>query len=229
MGSVPAHGEADDAFDLSNCAAVLSAAQAMREIITAEVVHKDSAQARALVAEYVEVHGRYLVYAAATFVDYHTTDDATPDLAADRFHYLLTRIGNLVKVLADHAGRDEVLVLLDILSMLNEAFGDDDPDLMALRAAQTCLVAHALVRRGRAPWGIQQSLDRNDMLAANHELGFVLTMVACAGVPDSWIDVVGVLLQEARHILSSQAMAANVTIENLVEDYFLALAANDVS
>ncbi|MCV7230414.1 hypothetical protein [Mycolicibacterium komossense] len=217
-----------DDFDPSNVAAVTPAVQAMREIIAAEVVHKDSLQAHALTAEYAEVHGRYLVYAGATFIDCHATDEATPDLAEDRFHYLLTRIGNMVNLLADRAGADEATVLLDVLSFLDRASKHvGEPGATALRAAQTCLVSHSLVRRGRTPWGIQRSLNRTDMLVANRALGNVLVIVACTSDPECWVDVVAVLLQEAGHILRGQARAAAVSIEHLVEQYFLALAARE--
>lgn len=218
-----------DDFSPSSSADVIPAVQAMREIIAAEVVHKDPVRALQLAAEYVGVHGRYLIFAGATFIECHTTDEATPDLAEDRFHYLLTRIGNLVQLLAETADGDESTVLLSVLSLLDQVCEDvEEPSVTALRAAQTCLVSHSLVRRGRTPWGIQKHLDRTDMLLANQALGGILVIVACTSDPECWVDVVAVLLQEARHILGRQARAASVTVEHLVEQYFLALAAQEI-
>jgi len=132
--------------------------------------------------------------------------------------------------LAERAGVEEAQVLLYLLAVLDEACTSaEEAAATALRAAQTCLVAHSFVRRGHAPWGIQKSLDRTDMLAVNQALGKVLIVAACASAPGGWTDVVEVLLQEVHHLLRAQARAASVTVEDLVAQYFMALAARDAS
>lgn len=51
-------------------------------------------------------YGRGLIDAAPTFIACHLTDATTPELAEDRFLYLLTRIGNLVDLAAEVTGVD---------------------------------------------------------------------------------------------------------------------------
>lgn len=96
-----------------------------------------------------------LVDAASGFIAYHLTDNATPELAEDRFHYLLTRIGDLVDLAAEISDVDPSVVVRDVTEGLRELEDPiaDDFAGRAYRAAQTCLVAHTFVRKGRPPWG----------------------------------------------------------------------------
>ena len=190
-----------------------SAVRAVREIITAAVVHRDAARADSLIGEYLTAYGRGLIDAASTFIACHLTDATTPELAEDRFLYLLTRIGNLVDLAAEVTGVDPGEIVLEVAQ--------------AYRAAQTCLVAHRFVRLGRPAWGIQQSLNQADMLVVNSALAGMLCVIAGAFPEETRATAFVVLLEEARHILSCQAKARDVTLECLIEQYFTALAVQE--
>ena len=209
--------------------AAIRCGQAVREIITAWVVHRDTEHAASLVSEYLETHGRGLLDAASTFIAHHLTDAATPELAEDRFYYLLTRIGNVIDLAAEVTDTDPGGVVLEAIGLLAqlESSAADESWKQAYRATQTCLVAHRLVRLGRSPWGIQRSLDQTDMLVINSALAEVLVLIAGSFPEEARAVVFVELLSEARHILSCQAKAHRMTLECLIERYFTALAANE--
>lgn len=163
--------------------------------------------------------------AASTFIAHHVTDSATPELADDRFSFLLTRIGNLIDIAAAHNDVDPGAVVLEVGEELDGVA--TGPDERAYRAAHTCMVAHHFVRRGGSPWGIQASLDRADMLVLNSALARILVFVACSFEEPAMRDAFSALLGEAEHILSCQAHAYGMTIERLIEKYFVALAMQD--
>lgn len=229
-------GRPEAGFDPENRTAVRHAAQAMRQIITSEVVHQSRIQTRRLIEDHSEAHYTYLAYSAATFVWHHATDCVGPELAEDRFYYLLTRIGELNELVAREQCADPVERLLVLLDLLDRALADtraeSDPGRTdeALAAAQTCLVAHHFVRSGRPPWGIQDNLDRDDMLVLNDALGKVLVIMTIAAVdPDRRLchAVVESLLGDACRILAAQARAAEVSVEDLVAQYFCELSLRD--
>lgn len=141
--------------------------QAVCEIITAAVVYRDVAQAKVLIEEHLQTHGRGLIDSTSMFIVAHTTDNSQPQLAQDRFSYLLTRIGQLVDLAAEVNEVDPGEIVLELVRRLEElaVAAGDDLVRQAYRAALTCLVAHRFVRIGRHPWGIQSSLDAVDMLA----------------------------------------------------------------
>lgn len=99
-------------------------------------------------------------------------------------------------------------------------------------AAQTCLVARYFVRLGHAPWGIQQNLDRDDMLRLNDALATVLVLMSVDAVAqrfDHCERVVLTLLDDARRLLNMQARAANMQVSTLVADYFTKLQLRDAA
>jgi len=210
-------------------ATAASAVRAVREIVTASVVHRDTPRADDLVSEYLATYGCALVDAASTFIAHHLTDAATPELAEDRFLYLLTRIGNLIDLAAEVTDADPGVVVRDVVDGIGEmerSIGDPR-ERDVYRAAQTCLIAHRFVRLGRPAWGIQKSLDQNDMLVLNSVLAKILVLLARAFPEDARARVFMVLLGEASHVLSCQASAQDVTVERLVEGYFTALSAQE--
>lgn len=186
-----------------------SAVRAVREIITAAVVHRDAARADSLIGEYLTAYGRGLIDAASTFIACHLTDATTPELAEDRFLYLLTRIGNLVDLAAEVTGVDPGEIVLEVAQgqAQLEDLDVDESVRQAYRAAQTCLVAHRFVRLGRPAWGIQQSLNQADMLVVNSSLAGMLCVIAGAVPEETRATAFVVLLGEDRHILSCQAKA----------------------
>ncbi|GAA3058843.1 MULTISPECIES: hypothetical protein [Actinomycetes] len=205
----------------------LAAARAVREVITAVAVHRDAQRAGVLVAEHLDTFGVALVRSASAFIAHHTTNRATPELATDRFHYLLTRIGGLIELAADMDDLEPEEMTVVIVEHF-EASVSDESERQAFQAAQTCLVAQMLIRRGRPPWGIQRSLDLEDMLVLNTALAEILVLVSCSLTEEALGDVFVVLLKEAQYILARQAQARGWTVEKLIENYFLALSAGEV-
>lgn len=212
----------------SGDAAVLAAARCVREIVTAWVVHKDAEHASRLIGEYLEVHEGALVAAASSFVAYHATRCTTREHAEDRFYYLLTLLGDLIDLAAGMNDVDAGVLVLEVVEGL-DAWAEDEAQRRSYRAAQTCLIAHSFVRRGRPAWGIQQSLDEEDMLLLNAALAEILSLVAASFRADARADVFMVLLREMRHLLALQAKAQGLTTEALIEGYFMSLAARDAT
>ncbi len=218
-----------DEFDPENRDRVVAAAQAMRQVICSHVVDRDDGGTQSLIDEHVDTHGVYLVYVAAKFVQEHATAGGAAELAESGFFYLLTRIGDLNALVATQQGSDADTKLLAVLGLLREIetqSGLEPGRALAFRAAQTCLVAHHFVRQGRAPWGIQQNLDRNDMLALNEALALVLIIIAVEwpqGAADCRVAVTS-LLGDARRILTAGARAAGISVSDLVARYFTELS-----
>lgn len=208
---------------------VETVAQAVREIITAKVVHRDIEHARELIREHLDTHGDRLLYVASTFIAHHTTHGATTELAEDRFYYLLSRVGDLIDLAAEIDDMDPAALVLIVVSGLEELEQTDPADQAVWQALQTCLIAHSYVRRGRRPWGIQRTLDLEDMLVLNMALAQTLGFVARGFESEARERAFEVLLDEAHHILASQAHACEVTIPELVEEYFLTLAAKEAA
>lgn len=75
--------------------------------------------------------------------------------------------------------------------------------------------------------GDQEHLDRDDMLVLNSALAEVLVIIAHTFPEAARVDVVSLLLDEARHILSCQATARGTSIEWLIERYFTALSVQE--
>lgn len=98
--------DVDSSEPVGAASTAVAAARTVREIITASVVHRDTARADGLISEHLTTYGRCLLDAASTFIACHLTDATTPKLAEDRFFYLLTRIGNLVDLAAEVTGVD---------------------------------------------------------------------------------------------------------------------------
>lgn len=97
----------------------------------------------------------------------------------------------------------------------------------AMRAAQTCLVAHFRVRRGLKPWGIQQNLDLGDMVAVVWMLGVILQDMVTLFPDEAHEDLVKVLLEDVETILRAMARAMDVPVSEVVSEYFLQLATED--
>ena len=65
------------------------------------------------------------------------------------------------------------------------------------------------------------------MLVVNSALAGMLCVIAGAFPEETRATAFVVLLEEARHILSCQAKARDVTLECLIEQYFTALAVQE--
>lgn len=104
----------------------------------------------------------------------------------------------------------------------------DESVRQAYRAAQDVPCCAPVCSARRPAWGIQQSLNQADMLSVvNSALAGMLCVIAGAFPEETRATAFVVLLEEARHILSCQAKARDVTLECLIEQYFTALAVQE--
>lgn len=207
--------------------ALLQAAAAVREVVTALVVHETPDVADELIDEYLHEHGERLVVTLAMFIQFHTTHGAVPEVAENRFSYLLNRLGDLIEMAADVSGVSPEEVTLGVIAVLDEVRTELPDGERAFDAVRTCLVSHQLVRSGKVPWGIQKTLDVRDMLVLNEALAAMLVALTHLFDPPQRPQVVRVLAAEARTILAAQAAHAQVPVAELVEEYFVSLAERD--
>ncbi|MBM0127577.1 hypothetical protein [Pimelobacter simplex] len=203
---------------------IYAARLALQEIITCQVVMKDGATRDRLIGEGVEHHGVHLVRSAVGFINANAALEVEREFAENRFYYMLTRVGDLCELLA-HVDDSPVVDVILALAGADYEVTDEDEETgqkltTAIRAAQTCLLAHHFVRRGSAPWGIQQSLDLDDMIPVVQMLGHLLLEVADWFDEEHWADLVKVLLSDVEMILRSQARAGGRTVSEQVRSYF---------
>lgn len=218
--------------------AITAARHAVQEIITSQVVLKDRRGRDRLIVEHVEALGPNIVRSVVGFIYSHAADEVAAEVVTDRFYFLLSRIGRLTGLLADVSGVDEFEVVHTLASIDYKYSEDPEEECLpevaeqferAMRAAQTCLVAHYFVRRGSVPWGIQDSLDLEDMCAVVEMLGTVLLDLVMAFDDEHHQLVVKLLLDDVETILRSMARSERIPVSELVSRYFVRLAQRDLT
>lgn len=199
--------------------------RAAREIVTARLVHKSVPMAESLIKEHLLAHGDALIWAVAMFIEETITSETPRALAEDRFFYSITRVGNLLTLMAEVEGRNRGDLVLELVRM---DFGDVEElgrrERDAYLAAQTCLVSHLLVRWGRRSWGIQSKLEEADMLDVSAVLARMIVVVALAFDAQHSSSVLENLLDEMEHLLRVHARAHGVALEEYIAMYFTHLA-----
>ena len=132
---------------------------AVQEVITTQVVIRDRAERDRLLDECIAIYGEGVVDCVTSFIYGNAVEDVDPSIADNRFYYLLTRIGDLVELIAEVTESDQVTILRIITGRDWEYSADpaecesDDARHAAdaMRAAQVCLISHHFARRGSAP------------------------------------------------------------------------------
>lgn len=216
---------------------VLSARHAVQEIITVQVVLKDRRQRDVLIDEAVEQHGVLTVRCIVSFICAHTADDVDESIAEARFHYLIRRIGAMCELLATVDDVSEEVVVGWLAGIDYEYSNDPEESLQpealmaveAMRAAQTCIIAHLFARRGQAPWGIQKSLALDDMVAVVEMMAVLFHDLVSHFDEEHWASVSKLLLADVEMILRAQAQAQGKPVSQVVSDYFIFMMEQDVS
>lgn len=210
------------------------ARRAVQEIVTCHVVLKDRDQCDELIREAVAEFGVDVPRFVAGFISTHAADDVQEAVAADRFYFVLGRVGSLLSLLAEVSGQDEAEVVFEFAA---RDWTNEDDDLgadaeavdVAVRAAQTCLVANYFVRQGRKPWGIQHSLGLADMCVVVEVLGLMLIHLVSEFEETYWPALIHELLHDIRVILAAQAGFAGRSVSDQVAHYFMSLARADAA
>lgn len=84
-------GEGGDSLEIYP----ITVRRSVQEIITSQVVIKDRAQRDSLIEKRHREYGVPLTQCVANFIHAHACESVEIDVAEDRFHYLLQRIGDL--------------------------------------------------------------------------------------------------------------------------------------
>lgn len=209
--------------------------RAVQEVITTQVVLRDRSERDRLLDECIELHGEDIVTCITAFVYRHAAAEVVRDVAIDRFYYLLTRLSDLIELVADVEGLDQHMVLCELVGE-EWQFSDDPAEsgsnealkaVEAMRAVQVCLVANHFVRRGSAPWGIQRSLDLDEMCLAVAMMGRMLFRVMEMFEEQNHRQAARALLADVEKILSALAHFRNMPVSRLVSEYFVQLALDE--
>lgn len=225
-----------DEVDDAGVNAPLAIRRAAQEVITTQVVLKDRAQRDELIDSYVDAHGIEAVKCVVAFIHSNVADDVEPAVATDRFYFLLNRLGGVAELLAEIRGVEVGVVVQELAGTQyqydaesGEAEGDVARQAVAaMQAAQTCLIANYFVRRGASPWGIQHTLDLEDMCAVVEMLGILLFDAVQLFESEAYARVVRLLLNDVEAILRAMAQARGLPVSEVVSDYFTGLARRDL-
>jgi len=203
--------------------------QCAQEVISAHVLAKDYRMRDALIEEYVEAHGPELLACIYEFVYTHAVASVEEAAAQNHFYFMLDGLGSLIESIAGEQDEDGYELAVSLCTMCFEDEDEVAPERVeAMKAAQTCLVVHMLVRQGGEPWGVQQHLDLADMCVVVHMFGDIMwTLVKWVREPLGDPFVIKELLAGVGSILRALARSQNVTLSMLISDYWGKLALDD--
>ena len=199
-----------------------------QEVISAHLLHKDDGVRDALIDEYVEEFGIELLHCLFDFIYMHVVEDLDERVAVVKFNFMLNSLGGLVGAVA-RENNDTPFDLTMLLAASTYAGAEvSEGRVFALKAAQTCLVVHMLVRQGEEPWGVQQNLDLADMCAVTQVLGDMISTLM-RGVQEVVSDafLIKELLPRVEDILRRSAAAQGKTVEAVLAEYWAELALLD--
>jgi hypothetical protein len=206
-----------------------------QEIIAAHVVSVGTGTRDKLIAEYVQASGPDLALMIYDFVTFQYVDGMGPDEAVLGSGRFLFTLGALIEDVANVAGCDSNEVLYPLINSdlkPSESMPPDEQEMQgylstAMRAAQTTLAAHFLVRRGHPPIGIQAHANLDDLCVVTRGLAALgALLIACA---EEWgltaEDMIRILLKPVGQILDEIAEQQGRPVHLVLNDYWMRLSA----
>ncbi|MFF1818491.1 hypothetical protein ACFVWG_14415 [Kribbella sp. NPDC058245] len=202
-----------------------------QEIIAAHVVARDLKLRDRLIDEYLDDHGDDMVNTVCGFINHHLSHVVNRELAEACYFAMSSTLGDLIDMVSELSGCPVAEIISELVEVVYVPEDGTEQDArqanLGLAAAQTCLIAHVVVRAGGQPWGIQKNLDLDDMCAVVHQFGALLYVVANRpGVPAAAL--VKGLLAHVERILVAHASANLLPVSEYVAKTWQALALSDV-
>ncbi|OLT19002.1 hypothetical protein BJF80_13155 [Serinicoccus sp. CUA-874] len=158
----------------------------------------------------------------ACFLDFFfaSTVVGSTDTASARFNFLQWMLGDVLDAVARERGVDPRSLAITVIGTEFEGL---PPSLeRAVRAAQTALASHLLVRSGRQPWGIRDRLTPEalgQLATGVHILHWVLCFDARDELGDA--QLITLLLPRVTAVLQMSADAHDMTLEQFTADLWL--------
>ncbi len=202
-----------------------------QEIFAAHVVVRDLRLRDELIDEYLADYADDLVNTICSFINHHLSRVVNRELAEACYFAMSSTLGDLIETVSDLSGRSVPEIISDLIGVVYVPEDGTEQDAAqanrGLAAAQTCLIAHMVVRAGGQPWGIHKNLDLDDMCAVVHQFGALLHVVAnCPGVPAA--AVIKGLLAHVERILVAHASVHGRPVSEYVAKAWQALALSDL-